>query len=157
MDHNIQQVQETPFKIGSAMKSMVGFVLLIIGVSLGLYVVTIGLGLISAEDPPAITTKLTEPCLDQAQNVVKDVVGAVNANDGAHGEGEANEEGEANAKEGLLRVELSSDVKQVSSYVIVFLLLAIAISFAATLIQGGVKLLQRDANDAIKEIAARLK
>lgn len=80
----------------------------------------IGLGVINAKEPPAIVTRVTEPCLDQAEDVAKTVVDAGNAKD------KADPEEEASAKESLLRIELSSDVKQVAGYVIVFLLLAIA-------------------------------
>ena len=76
MDLNNDQGQETQFKIGSAIKSIIGFILLTIGVSFGLYVVTIGLGLINAEEPPAMVTKMTEPCLDYAEDISTTVADA---------------------------------------------------------------------------------
>ena len=175
MDLNSDQGQESQFNIGSAMISMIGFVLLIIGVAFGLNVVNIALELVNAKEPPAMVTKITEPCLDSALNISQTVVDAANQKDEAEPENETETEAEvdpedaaaseeednpqekAKAKDGLLRLEFSSDVKQVISYVIVFLLLTVAISFAATLVQCGVKLMRSDNSDAIKEIAARLK
>ena len=81
----------------------------------------------------------------------------IDSEEAAEPEEAADPEAGADLKAGPLRIQFSSDVKQVVSYVIVFLLLAVAISFAATLIQSGVKLMRSDSSDAIKEIAARLK
>lgn len=138
MDQDNNSANETPFDIGSAIKSMTGIVLLVIGVFLGFYVVNIGIGLINAETPPALVTQITESGLEQAENVADHVAEA------------------ANAKDGPLRVEISKDIKQLVSYFIVFLLLAVSVSFAATLIRCGVRLMRSDANEALKKIANRL-
>lgn len=113
------------------LKTVVGILLVVAGVSLGLYVAVTVIGLVQGGEPPRLVAHFAE---DSVEGNV-----------------------ELPGNNGPVKFEFSPNVLQAATYVLTFLFLTIPTSIAGGLLKGGVGLLDSDSSKVLKQLVDSLR
>ncbi|MGB7345879.1 MAG: hypothetical protein WBD20_16805 [Pirellulaceae bacterium] len=133
MTHAALESPESGPDLMAGFRAIAGATLAAIGVVLGLYIVTVVIGLVNAGKPLKLIDAIVMPAAEQAI-----------------------EAAEAKGGKGQVTHDISDDLKRMIVMGIVAFLMLIPTIIATTLITSGVSLMQGDAAKALKQIAAKI-
>ncbi|NNE01351.1 MAG: hypothetical protein HKN47_28895 [Pirellulaceae bacterium] len=112
--------------------------LIVVGVILALYMATIVLALVRADEPPGLVAQLTTVVVQQA-----DVAeAAIN---------------EQQVRQRVQPIDIAPDLKKTLAYLLVFLMLLIPASIATKMIAAGAALMPNDSAQALEAVLKKLK
>ena len=160
---------------GMILRQLAGLILLIIGVSLGVYVAFAAFGIINGEERPGLVSQFADPLGDRMldSDVAAEVLEKLDKNGrtleqeptdpSENFENDGGDQKRPSQKKAKLtpkqksEIEVSEDLKKMFLYGLTFFFLFIPASVAGGLVKSGANLLLSDSAHALKQIAEKLK